>query len=221
MEYLKLLGILLIVVGFALKIDTTAVVIFSAIITALLSGISPMDALSLLGKSFTDNRMVTLYFLTLPMIGLVESHGLKQVAVNAVTKLKKATPSTILNAYLFIRELGGLFGIALSGQVTFIRPLVTPMVTASAEKKHPLTDEEKDLIKARAAATENLGNFFAQNLFVASGGVLLIASTMDNLKYHVNPITIVMYSAPIAIITFIITAIYNKYFDKKFESEAK
>ena len=148
MEYLKLLGIVIIVVGFALKWDTTAVVVLAAVVTAVFSGMSIPALLTTLGQSFVDNRMVSLFFLTLPMIGLVESHGLKEVAVNGIQKLKKLTPSRILNIYLVIRELGGVFGISLSGQVQFVRPLITPMVTAAAETKRKLTDKDIDLIKA-------------------------------------------------------------------------
>ena len=213
MEYLKLLGIVIIVVGFALKWDTTAVVVLAAIVTAVFSGMSIPDLLTTLGQSFVDNRMVSLFFLTLPMIGLVESHGLKEVAVNGIQKLKKLTPSRILNLYLVIRELGGVFGISLSGQVQFVRPLITPMVTAAAEAKRKLTDKEIDLIKARSAATDNFGNFFAQNLFVATAGVLLIASTMKSLK----PMQVVLASIPIAIITLVVVAVYNRWFDRQFE----
>lgn len=217
MEYLKLLGIVIIVVGLALKWDTTAVVVLAAIVTAVFSGMSIPDLLTTLGQSFVDNRMVSLFFLTLPMIGLVESHGLKEVAVNGIQKLKKLTPSRILNLYLVIRELGGVFGISLSGQVQFVRPLITPMVTAAAEAKRKLTDKEIDLIKARSATTDNFGNFFAQNLFVATAGVLLIASTMKSLKHPVEPMQVVLASIPIAIITLVVVAVYNRWFDRQFE----
>ena len=218
MEYLKLLGILLIIIGFALKWDSAAVVVVSAIITGFLSGMDVVKLLETIGNSFVANRSVTVFVLTLPMIGLIESHGLKQVAVNAIAKLKKMTPSKILNVYLAARELGGVFGISLQGQVQFFRPLISPMVSAAAklQKKEELTDLEKDLIKGRSAATDNLGNFFAQNLFMGSGGVLLIASTMKSLKYNVTPSQVVQFSIPIAIVTLIVVAVYNIIFDKKF-----
>ncbi|CCI84689.1 membrane protein [Lactobacillus pasteurii DSM 23907 = CRBIP 24.76] len=221
MEYLKLLGILLIIVGFALKWDSAAVVVVSAIVTGLLSGMDVVKLLETIGTSFVANRSVTVFVLTLPMIGLIESHGLKQVAVNAISKLKKMTPSKILNVYLAARELGGLFGISLQGQVQFVRPLISPMVSAAAslQKGEKLTDVEQDLIKGRSAATDNLGNFFAQNLFMGSGGVLLIASTMKSLKYNVTPNQVVQYSIPIAIVTLVIVAIYNFLFDKKFQKK--
>lgn len=224
MEYLRLLGILIIIIGFMLKWDTTAVVVIAAIVTGLFSGMDFTQLLSTIGKSFVDNRMVSLFFLTLPMIGLVESHGLRNYAVDAIKKLKKLTAGRILNIYLLIREVAGVFGITLQGQVQFIRPIISPMVIAAAEdqNKKKLTSEETDLLKGRSAAVENMGNFFAQNLFVASSGVLLIASTMRSLKYKVDPVQIVLYTIPIAIITFVLVFIYNLYLDhqmKKWEGE--
>ena len=96
------------------------------------------------------------------------------------------------------------------------------MVTAAAEDQidKKLTTEETDLLKGRSASIENFGNFFAQNLFVASSGVLLISSTMRSLKYDVDPVQIVVNTIPIAIITFVLVFLYNLYLDhqmKKWE----
>ena len=123
----------------------------------------------------------------------------------------------ILNIYLLIRELAGVFGISLQGQVQFVRPLIAPMVIAAAEDqdKKKLSESEIDLIKGRSAAIDNFGNFFAQNLFVASGGVLLISSTMKSLGYKVDPVGIVVNTIPIAIITFGLVFAYNLYFDRQ------
>lgn len=217
MEYLKLLGILIIVVGFALKWETTAVVVLAAVVTGLFSGMNPVDLLTTIGKSFVDQRPVSLFFLTLPMIGLVESHGLKDVALNGIKNLKKMTAGKILNIYLVVRELSVMFGISLQGQVQFVRPMIMPMVQAAVEKtkQGELTAKELDQIKGRSAAIDNFGNFFAQNLFVASGGVLLISSTMKGLGYAVEPTEIVAKSIPVALITFVFVVLYNMYFDRK------
>ena len=118
--------------------------------------------------------------------------------------------------YLAIREITDALGIALQGQVQFIRPLINPMAQAAASIKKPLTAKQVDLIKGRAAATDNFGNFFSQNLFIASSGVLLMSSTMKSLGYSATPGNIVLYSIPMAVITFVITAIYNRRFDKQF-----
>jgi len=84
MEWIKLIGILVILVGFLLKLDTIPVVIVAGFVTALVSGISVVDFLTMLGEAFVNNRLVTLFLLTLPMVGLSERFGLKQQAVRFV-----------------------------------------------------------------------------------------------------------------------------------------
>lgn len=219
MEYIRLIGIIIIILGFAFKLDTIAVVVAAALATGLASGMSINHVLTIIGKGFMDNRMVSLFFLTLPMIGVVESHGMKQAAVNGISKIKNLSAGKIFNIYLAIREITDAFGIALSGQVQFIRPLINPMAQAAASIKQLLTEKQIDLIKGCAAATDNFGNFFAQNLFIASSGVLLMASTMKSLGHNVSPANIVLYSIPVAVITFIIVGYYNIRFDKQFNSD--
>lgn len=92
MEWIKLIGILVILVGFLLKLDTIAVVLIAGLATALVSGIDFTDFLSMLGKAFVDNRLVTLFLLTLPMVGISERFGLKQQAVVLIEKIKGLTP---------------------------------------------------------------------------------------------------------------------------------
>src|SRR5699024_8008804 len=153
-EYIYLLVFLINVVGFELKWETTAVVVLAAVVTGLFSGMNPVDLLTTIGKSFVDQRPVSLFFLTLPMIGLVESHGLKDVALNGIKNLKKMTAGKILNIYLVVRELCVMFGISLQGQVQFVRPMIMPMVQAAVEKtkQGELTAKELDQIKGRSAA---------------------------------------------------------------------
>lgn len=169
MEWIKLIGILVILVGFLLKLDTIAVVLIAGLATALVSGIDFTDFLSMLGKAFVDNRLVTLFLLTLPMVGISERFGLKQQAVVLIEKIKGLTPGKFLSLYLFIRELAGFFSIRIQGHTQFIRPIVNPMAQAAAENKYgELEEADQEKIKARAAANENYGNFFAQNTFVAA-----------------------------------------------------
>ena len=189
MEWIKLIGILVILVGFLLKLDTIAVVLIAGLATALVSGIDFTDFLSMLGKAFVDNRLVTLFLLTLPMVGISERFGLKQQAVVLIEKIKGLTPGKFLSLYLFIRELAGFFSIRIQGHTQFIRPIVNPMAQAAAENKYgELEEADQEKIKARAAANENYGNFFAQNTFVAASGVLLITGTLKSLGYDVAEI---------------------------------
>lgn len=216
MEWIKLIGILVILVGFLLKLDTIAVVLIAGLATALVSGIDFTDFLSMLGKAFVDNRLVTLFLLTLPMVGISERFGLKQQAVVLIEKIKGLTPGKFLSLYLFIRELAGFFSIRIQGHTQFIRPIVNPMAQAAAENKYgELEEADQEKIKARAAANENYGNFFAQNTFVAASGVLLITGTLKSLGYDVAASAIAQSSIPIALIVLVIATLSNLAFDRK------
>ncbi len=222
MEYIKLIGIVIILIGFILKIDTIAVVILAGLATALVSGLSLLDFLTLLGEAFVSNRLVTLFFLTLPMIGLTERFGLRQQATRIIEGIKGLTTGRFMSLYMFIRELAGFFSIRIQGHTQFVRPLIEPMAQASAESKYEDKDEEtQEKIKARSAAMENLGNFFAQNTFIAASGVLLIAGTLESLGYDVSAVDIAQASLPVAFIALIIVIISNILFDRKLDKKYK
>lgn len=222
MEIIKLIGIVIIVVGFLMKFDTIAIVIVAGIATALVSSMSPTDFLSTLGTAFLDNRIVTLFFLTLPMIGLSESYGLKEQAVKIIQKVKGITAGKFLSIYLFIRELAGFFSIRLGGHPQFVRPLVQPMAEASAKATVGELDEKaKEELKAKSAAMENFGNFFGQNTFVGAGGVLLISGTLESLGYDAPPIGIAKASIVVALIMIGLGVISNYRFDQKLKAHAK
>ncbi|SFH89765.1 DUF969 domain-containing protein [Pisciglobus halotolerans] len=216
MEYIRLIGIVIIVIGFMLKLDTIAVVLVAGLATAFVSGISFTDFLSLLGEAFVSNRLVTLFLLTLPMIGITEHFGLRQQAVKIIEGIKGMTTGRLFTLYMFARELAGFFSIRMQGHTQFIRPLIEPMAQAAAKTDFEQVDE-KDIerIKARAAATENYGNFFAQNTFIAASGVLLIAGTLESLGYEVSAVSIAQASLPIALIALLFVVLSNILFDRK------
>lgn len=228
MEWLKLIGIVIIIVGFLLKIDTIAVVLIAAIVTGLVSGMDFTDILSTLGKAFTDNRLVTLFLLTLPMVGLIERYGLKQQASKLIGKIDKVTSGRLMTVYLGVRELAGLASIRIGGHPQFVRPLINPMVQGALRTRFKLNskqvdDKDVELIKAQTSAMENYGNFFGQNLFVGGAGVLLMVGTFKSLKINVDAVDLALASVPIAIITFIIVWLNNiridRYFQRKYEQK--
>lgn len=128
MEWLKLIGIIIIILGFLLKIDTIAVILIAAVVTGLVSGLDLYAILDTLGKAFVDNRLVTLFILTLPMVGLIERFGLKKQASNMIGKVKQVTSGRLLTIYLIIRELAGVASIRIGGHPQFVRTLINPMV---------------------------------------------------------------------------------------------
>ena len=126
MEWLKLIGILVVVVGFVLKFDTMATVVVAGLVTGLVAGMSPMEILETLGNSFISNRTATLFVLTLSAIGLCERNGLKDKAVDLIKKMKSATTGRVLAVWQAVRTVASAFSLRIGGHPQFIRPLINP-----------------------------------------------------------------------------------------------
>ena len=87
--------------------------------------------------------------------------------------------------------------------------------SASKNKYGELPEKEEDIIKGYSAASENIGNFFGQNVFVASGGVLLVVGTLKEFGITVTELDVSKSAIPIAIIAFIYAVIQNILLDRK------
>ena len=167
MEVIKLIGVLIVIIGFILKLDTLAVVVVAGLATGLVAGMSPMQILDTLGTAFITNRTATLFILTLPVIGICERCGLKDKAVDFITSLKNATTGRLIAIWQLIRTIASAFSLRIGGHPQFIRPLINPMAQAAAVVQYGELDEKtEDEIKGMCAGSENYGNFFAQNCFI-------------------------------------------------------
>lgn len=219
MEAIKLIGVVIVIVGLFFKCDAMATVVVAGLVTGAVAGMTPENILHILGKSFIDNRLATLFILTLPVVGLCERNGLKNKAVDFIRSLKNASVGHVLSTYLVIKIISTACSIRVSGHPQFVRPLIYPMTLGAAEAKFDkeITEDVDDELKAMSAANENIGNFFAQNCFMGSSGTLLVASTMTDLGYNVTALEIAIYSIPIAIIAMLFGIIYNSFFDSRLE----
>ena len=213
---IKLIGILIIVIGFILKLDTLSIVLLAGIVTGLVSDINLMEVLSLLGKAFIETRYTTLLLLTLTTIGLLERNGLKEQSTKCISKIKNATVGKIFDLYLFIRTITGSLSIRFGGHVEFIRPLIYPMAKGMLENNKIYNKKIDEEIKGIANSMENYGNFFGQNLFLASPGILLAISTLNELGIKdLEGSSFAIASIPIAITAFVVSIIRNYLLDLK------
>ena len=174
MEIIKLIGVVIIVLGFALKLDVLAVVLVAGIVTGLVSGLDFFHILEIIGTSFVNNRLMSIFLIMFPVIAIIERFGMKERAAYLIGKIKNASAGKVLSLWIVIRSLASAMNIRIGGHVQFIRPLILPMTAAAAEasKGCRLTEKEDEKVKGLSAASENYGNFFAQNCFpAASGGV--------------------------------------------------
>ena len=186
MNYWVLIGVLLIVLGFVLKLDVVAVVLISGLVTGLIAGIPFLEVLDIIGKGFVNNRYMSLFFLSLPLIAIMERYGLKDRAAEAIQKLKSASAGGVVGLYILIRWAAAALSLRLGGHVQFVRPLILPMAEGAATKKVDLSEKRLDELKGLAGAAENYGNFFGQNIFPVASGVLLIQGTLNQAGYDVT-----------------------------------
>lgn len=214
-EYLVLIGIVIIVVGFSLKLDVVAVVLIAGLTTGLASGKGILEILDIIGKGFISNRYMSLFFLTLPVVAIMERYGLKEKAADGIRKIKGASAGLILWLYLLIRWLAAVFSVRLGGHIQFVRPLILPMAEGAATKKVNLTETKLEDLKGLAGAVENYGNFFGQNIFPASSGVLLIIGTLDKAGYKVSGSTVAYYSIFAGLSMLVISLVQCYLFELK------
>lgn len=203
---LTLLGIAVIVAGFALRANPLIVIIASALVTGWFAGLDPVHVLSAFGKAFNDNRYVGVVWLVLPVIGLLEREGLQERARTLIGRLRRATAGRLLLVYLLFRQVMAALGLtSVGGHAQMVRPLIAPMAEAAAEKEAgSLPDKTRYLIRAYAASADNVGAFFGEDIFVAIASVLLIKGFLQSNHIIVQPLTVSLWAIPTAIIAFAI-----------------
>ena len=211
-EWFRLIGVVIIVAGLALRMRTTVVVLTAALATGFAAGIGPVTLLSTLGKAFVDNRLMTLFLLTLPAIGLAERFGLREQSAKWIQGVRAATPGRIEIAYQWFRVLHGIMGIRLSGHAVFVRPLLYPMALGALD--HAPGEKTAETIKAASAASENYGNFYGQNLSPVQAGVLLVYTTLTNLGCSVNLWGIVWSAIPMVLLSLLAGTIQFLLYDR-------
>lgn len=202
-----LLGVLLVVVGFALRFNPLLVVTVAGITSALLGGLSPLHVLEAFGSGFAESRSVTIAFIVLPVIGLLERYGLQQRAKMLISRAAALTAGRLLLVYLFIRQLAAAVGLtSIGGTAQMVRPVIYPMAEGAAMRAYgELPESLTETIKANAAAADTVGAFFGEDCFVAIGSVLLIVAYV-NANYHLklDPLHVAVWAIPTAIAAFVI-----------------
>src|SRR5688500_14191745 len=217
MNYWPLLGIALVVAGFALKLNPMLVVTGAALATALLAGMDLAEVISTFGKAFNDNRIIAIVWIVLPVIGLLERFGLQQQAASMIRKLKNATTGRLLILYLLYRQVTAAIGLhSTAGHPQTVRPLVAPMALAAAEKQHGELDEDTaETVKAYSAATDNVGLFFGEDIFFAIGSIVLIQQTLVTYGYNLSPLELAVWAIPTAVIAFLVHGARLLLLDRK------
>ena len=216
-----LLGVAVVVAGFALRRNPVLVVVVAGIVSGLASGMGIGDLLALLGTSFASNRVLLLFALTLPVIGLLEHHGLRERARQWIAGFRRLSLARLLVSYLAMRQVLSMFGLYdIAGHAQTVRPLLAPMSEEAAARDTPIDEATRMRVRALAAATDNVGRFFGEDVFIALGAVLLIQGFYSQHGIELEPLQIALWALPTAIAAFVIHAIRTVLFARRLAGNA-
>ncbi|THD75111.1 MAG: DUF969 domain-containing protein [Phenylobacterium sp.] len=214
---LTLLGVAVVVVGFAARFNPLLVVVAAALVTGISAGLSPIAVLSALGKAFNENRYVSVAMLVLPVIGVVERAGLQERARTLIARFRGVSVGPLLIGYMAFRQLTAAVGlISIAGQAQTVRPLLAPMAETAAElRAGELSDADRQAIRAQAAATDNIGVFFGEDIFLAIGSILLMVGFLAASGIVLDPLQLSVWAIPTAIAAFLIHGTRLLLFDRR------
>ena len=230
---LVLLGIAVVVLGFIARINPLLVILLAAIVTGVAAAVAPgvdlpalgqaaIKTLAAFGDAFNDNRYFHITWLVLPVIGLLERAGLQERARMLIARVRAATAGRLLISYLLVRQATSALGLtSLGGHPQMVRPLVAPMAEGAAEVQAggTLPDALRYRIRAMSAATDNIGLFFGEDIFIAIGSIVLMVGFLEQAGIIVEPLQISVWAIPTAIAAFAVHGARLLLFDRAVKRE--
>jgi uncharacterized membrane protein len=219
---MTLLGVAVVVLGFVARVNPLLVIGAAALVTGLAAGLDPLAILAAFGKAFNDSRYVSLVWLILPLIGLLERYGLQERARMLIGCIRAVTVGRLLLAYFIIRQITASVGLtALGSHAQMVRPLIAPMAEAAAEKElGSLSDEQRYRVRAHAAAVDNIALFFGEDIFIAISSILLIKGFLQQSGILVQPFELSVWAIPTAVLALLIHGTRLLLLDRSLKREA-
>ena len=213
---LSLLGVVVVIIGFALKLEPIAIIVVSAIVTAVCGGINVVDLLTSVGTTFVANRNQLITIILMILTGTLEKNGLKEAGAALIRKAKGLTTGMLIAIWGVLDEIFIIFKIPIGGIPSYVRPILMPMTLGIIESKgYEVAPEHEETIKALYGKDYNVSNFFGQCLFAANSSVLLIQSTLASIGYEVDVMQIVAVQIPVALFAMLVNAGQSYLVDKR------
>jgi uncharacterized membrane protein len=197
---LPLIGIAVVVVGFMARLNPLLVVTAAALVTGVAGGMGPAEVVETFGKAFKENRYVSVVWVILAVIGLLERGGLQERAKTLIGQIAAATAGRLLLLYFVLRQATAALGLtSLGGHAQMVRPLVAPMAEAATETRlGALPLQARELIRAQTAAADNIALFFGEDIFIAIASILLIKGFLEQNGILVEPLHLSVWAIPTA-----------------------
>lgn len=224
---LVLVGVLVVVAGFMIRANPLPTILLGALATGVAATLSPssdaqtlfraaLDTLIRFGDAFNDNRYFHVTWLILPLIGLLERSGLQAHAKAIIGRAKSATASRVLLSYFAVRQATAALGLtSLGGHPQMVRPLVAPMAESAAEARlGPIPDKLRFRIRSMAAATDNIGLFFGEDIFIAIGSIVLVVGFLARAGVEIEALHVSLWAIPTAVMAFLVHGLRLLTFDR-------
>jgi len=224
---MSLLGIAVLVVGFVLRANPLLIVLAAALVTGMAAAWTPgadlgtllhaaTGTLAAFGKAFNANRYVSVVWLVLAAIGMLERLGLQERARTWIAGVHAATVGRLLTVYFVLRQLTAAMGLtSLGGHAQMVRPLIAPMAEGAAEARSgPLPDPVRHAIRAHCAATDNIALFFGEDIFIAIASILLIKGFLEQSGIRVQPFDLSRWAIPTALAALVIHGVRLALLDR-------
>ena len=125
--YWCLLGVLVVIIGFAIKLEPIAIIVVSAIVTAIFGGINVIDLLETVGTTFVANRNQLITIILMILTGTLERNGLKEAGADLIRRAKGLTTGMLIAIWGVLDEIFIIFKIPIGGIPSFVRPIMMPM----------------------------------------------------------------------------------------------
>lgn len=102
-----------------------------------------------------------------------------------------------------------------------VRPLLAPMAEGATENRYgELPERTRHRLRAMSAATDNVGLFFGEDIFVAFGAIIFMHNFMlESGGIQTEPLHIALWGIPTAIFAFLIHAFRLYRMDKQLSAE--
>lgn len=111
---LSLLGVVVVVIGFAMKMQPITIISISALVTAVCGQIPMEEFVTIIGKSFTANRTQLVALIAMVLTGSLERNGLRIAGAELIKNVKGLTSSMLISVWCVLSHLFIIFKIPIA-----------------------------------------------------------------------------------------------------------
>jgi uncharacterized membrane protein len=120
-----------------------------------------------------------------------------------------------------VRQATSALGLtSLGGHPQMVRPLVAPMAEGRGGKGRAPCPTTRFRIRGMSAATDNIGLFFGEDIFIAIGSIVLMVGFLEQAGIKVEALHMSLWAIPTAVAAFVVHGVRLWLFDRSLKLAA-